>query len=191
MTAILTIEEQREGLLQEAKKKKWTAQRLYASTVRFKKWRSNYSSSRTRTLVKVIPYVGTKTVLFHFESKGLTVRATHQIFIAFHEIEVLDTPKAGYIEIEFRNEKYWMEKPDMYKTPIRVRCSCSDFFFSFGLWNFQEGALFGGRPRPYRRKTKTFPPRNPKHIPGVCKHLFNALLWLQTNNYTSQKRKLK
>jgi hypothetical protein len=72
------------------------------------------------------------------------------------------------------------------KTEIRVKCTCSDFFYTFAWYNADHKVLIGRRPPKYKRylgltskeKEDIVPVRNPRRLPGVCKHilLFLALL---------------
>ena len=68
-------------------------------------------------------------------------------------------------------------------TEIAVRCTCSDFFFTWAWYNADHKCLIGLRPPTYKRlytddrgRFRTL--RNPHRIPGMCKHLllFLALL---------------
>jgi len=179
---------QRREPVHEAREK-WTLKKLFKETIRFSKNRRRYSSSGRTRLVKVIPYVGTKTAVIHLESFGVTSKAIHQIFISFHGLHITERVMgAGYFRVQYGGDDYWIRKPDISKDLVRVRCSCKDFFFTFALWNFRKNALFGVKPRSYTRKTTTRPPRNPKKIPGLCKHLVNASLWLRRKGYVIGQR---
>ena len=66
------------------------------------------------------------------------------------------------------------EKPSYSKTPVRVSCSCAAYYFYFAKWNVDNGAHARGRMRQYvhvinpKRKVAAL---NPRHLPGICKHL--------------------
>lgn len=51
--------------------------------------------------------------------------------------------------------------------PVRVRCSCKDYYFTWWWWNNQNKSHSGPRLPKYVRKTDTYPERNPLHIPGL------------------------
>ena len=68
---------------------------------------------------------------------------------------------------------YGLSKPSEIDTPVRVSCSCPDFYFTFSEWNYEENSLYGRRRKKYTRKTFDRPERNIYHIPGLCKHLVN------------------
>lgn len=62
------------------------------------------------------------------------------------------------------------------KTKVRVRCSCSDYYYTFGFYNFENKVHIGQKPPKYYKVTRKesdslVPKRNPKRIPGACKHL--------------------
>lgn len=62
--------------------------------------------------------------------------------------------------------------------------NCADEFFTFAWWKSQAGCLYGPRPRPYQRKTTTYPQRNPQHLIGCCKHVYNAWEVLRNSGLT-------
>lgn len=54
--------------------------------------------------------------------------------------------------------------------PVKVRCDCPDYQFSFWQANEKHDCHFGkGFPRV--KVSGVRDPRNPKQIPGLCKHL--------------------
>jgi hypothetical protein len=71
-------------------------------------------------------------------------------------------------------DKSYISHIDYKKTEVKVRCDCPDFRWRFAWYNDQKEALYGLRPPPYRRKTNR-PPVNPRHLPGMCKHLMNVV----------------
>ena len=94
----------------------------------------------------------------------------------------------GCIEVTYKGHTYYIEKPSLSKTTIRVRCSCKDFYFSFALWDYMQRAIVGPKPKKYTRKTPSPEQggrayRNPRKIPGLCKHIFNALRYLKSKGW--------
>lgn len=126
-----------------------------------------------------------KSVLFQFTNQGLTVQALHQINLMFSGVRVETEPQPldDFIKIVWRGAEYWVEKPNMLTTPIVIRCSCPDFYFTFAYWDWAARAIFGPKPKPYKRKTATRPSRNPGHHPGGCKHINNTLALMQTQGW--------
>jgi len=88
---------------------------------------------------------------------------------------------ATHFKINYQNKIYWIKKFDMKTQPVLIRCSCSDYYFCFSWANFINGIQFGGRAKPYIRKTKTYPPRNPQNIMGLCKHTSQMAQMLQSS----------
>lgn len=170
----------------------WTIRQLWNSTAKVKQWRKfNYSNSKSRRVVKVVPYVGTKMCLFQFEHYGITQNAQHAINLMFTGLEVTQEkrPTDFFLVVPFKGREYYVEKPDLGLHPCMIRCSCADFYFTFSYWNWRQGTAFGPKPRRYVRKTRTYPPRNPGHHPGFCKHVYNSLLLMQTMGWTNLKHK--
>jgi hypothetical protein len=67
-----------------------------------------------------------------------------------------------------------LEKPSLSKTKVFTRCSCPMYYFYLAYSNKIHKCLAGRAMKPYVRKTKTYPPKNPNNIPSVCKHLIFA-----------------
>lgn len=86
-----------------------------------------------------------------------------------------------HFRIQYQGKFYWIKKFDMKKQSVLIRCSCSDYYHTFSYYNFTGGIQFGGRFKPYRRKTLTRPPRNPNRVLGLCKHLAQFASMLQNN----------
>lgn len=163
----------------------WTAASLWTSTRKVSPSRSSYASSKSRQVTNVIPYVAQKSMLVQMEHQGMTESALHQVNMMFSGLDIRSTNPGSvlYNRVVYRGQEYWIEKPDMGKTPLVVRCSCHDFYFTFAYWNWMSKAIFGPKPRPYRPKSHR-PSRNPGHYPGMCKHLVNSLLLMQTMRWT-------
>lgn len=169
----------------------WTARQLFASTVQVSDTRKNYSSSANQKFRKLVPYVMTNSALFQFVHRGLTTKTEHAVNLMFFQLDVTKEiqSKDKYIKtLNKGGNVVYVEKPDVKKTPIRVRCSCVDFYFTFAYWDWKNDALFGPKPRPYKRKTTNRKPRNPGKYPGFCKHIYNSIVWMQNSGYTQAKR---
>lgn len=65
-----------------------------------------------------------------------------------------------------------------------VELNCKDFFFTASWYNSKSGCLYGPPPRPYQRKTTTYPERNKLHAPIICKHIYNAWAILRNSGLT-------
>ena len=102
-----------------------------------------------------IPFIGTKSIRY----LGVVTSQTREnerypLEITFYDVDVEDN-----------------EKPNTDRNPVRVRCNCPAYYFYFSHYNWREKAHVGTKPKQYKRKTSHIPERNPRHLPGVCKHL--------------------
>lgn len=163
----------------------WTIKKLYDSGVRVSPSRKFAPSSGSRVVRAVIPYPKFNSVLFQLEHNGVTVQAQHAVNLWFSGIDIVTEQRDPriYLVVPYQGNRYFVRKPDFYENPVRVRCSCPDFYFTFAYWDFLAGAIFGSKPRTYTRKTTNRAPRNPGHYPGFCKHVTNSVLLFQTNGW--------
>lgn len=123
----------------------------------------------------ITPFVGVKTLSFRADVQGVAEARKYKVIILFEGVEFSKTRDREHtVKIQVTENLFAFMKPIKKSFPARVRCSCQDFFFTFGIWDFNEGALVGVKPRPYVRKTTTFPERNPSHSPGMCKHIIGV-----------------
>lgn len=169
---------------------KYTALQLLASSGKLAQWRTtSYSSSESQTDIEVIPMRGMKTVVYKSRHLASNRRKWYDVFISFGEVKFGDSIEDSrtWIEIEYKGETYYFEKPDINKNPVKVRCGCPDYEFRFSFPNYREKVLYGGTYKHYTRKTP--PPEqggrphvNPENHAGMCKHLFNMFQRLQTLN---------
>lgn len=140
----------------------------------------NYPAVKKFELELVLPYVGTKSVLVKLKAWGITEHNIHNVTLLFNDCEIFEGehPELSlwkYFKIEYKNKIYYVKKFNRNRNPLTSRCSCSSYFYEFAYYNFKNGnCLYGPPPRPYKRKTKTRPRKNPRGIPGICKHLFWA-----------------
>jgi hypothetical protein len=199
-----------------------TLEGLWLSATKLSPWRRNYSQSPKRQINNIVPFVGTKTVLFTASFWGLTSKSVHLTNILFMNCEIIEEKKAEpapvqtqeptviedetqvkpppkpygavvnaepeynsttHFKVTYNGVNYWVKKIDMKKQPVLIRCSCEDYFFCWGYYNYMAGLQFGGRQRPYVRKTKHYPPKNLKGVLGLCKHQAQMGQMLQTSGY--------
>jgi hypothetical protein len=85
-------------------------------------------------------------------------------------------------ELEYKGEKFYFELPTL-QNECTVRCSCKDFYFTWMWPDKTHKVLFGNLGKPYVRKTTTRPPRNPDHIAGMCKHIYQSQSYLRVEGY--------
>lgn len=146
---------------------------LGKTTANFAGWRQNPNLTGNAALSKVITSQGTKVLTFGFTIKGSKADQHYNTWLSYLQVKMhpADSSESGHFLIHTKHGSFAVEQFDWIKQPVKVRCSCRDFYFRFAAWNHQKGALFGRIPPKYVRKTTTRPEVNPKHIPGICKHI--------------------
>lgn len=137
----------------------------------------------------ILPFVGTKSVLVKLRAWGLTEKNIHAVTLLFNDCEILEGEQnvslLQYFKITYKGKTYYIKKFDRLKNPLTSRCTCSSYFYDFAWYNAKNGhCLYGPVPRPYKRKTKTRPPRNPRGLPGICKHVYHAWDYLKREGLT-------
>jgi len=172
---------------------KWTIRSLYQSGLRLSPTRANVAKSPAIRVDTIIPFAGVNSALFQLTLKGITQVSSngypvnHKVNLLFSGLNVTNEEIKGYIKVTDNTGTYFIEPPTANNTEVRVRCSCHDFYFTWGIWNFLQGAIFGNKPRPYVRKTPSPPQgrpfRNPMHYSGGCKHVWNAVNYLKQNGF--------
>lgn len=178
--------------------KGWNAVELFNSGTQVSKGRAKPKPSGLRTLKNLVPYVGTKSVLFQFLHVGVTLpHMNYQVDLMFSDVEFehdqAKTNLSEWVEIVYKDQHVFMKKIDLRKNRLKIRCACPDFYFTFAYWDFKKGALFGSQPKRYVRKTiwnpaapvgqRGHPPRNPGEHAGMCKHVANSIELAQQNNW--------
>ena len=138
---------------------------LADSTKKLASWRvGGYGQNSNWRLTNVLPFVGTKTLLFQGDCRGETESPnTHVVNIQFSGLEYSDTPteKDDFKKIDYKGEDYYVRKPDLH-TNCTIRCSCSDFTYRWSYADWLKRVLFGSKPKKYIRRVgaKPRPPVN-------------------------------
>lgn len=146
----------------------------------------NFTSGQNRGEKVIVPFIGTKSVLVSLRAWGVTQASLHKITLLFHDVDIRtdDPHSTDYFQIQYEDKMYWIHKFDKLRNPLTSRCSCADEFYTFSLWKYNAGCLYGPKPRAYRRKTTHYPERNPQHLVGCCKHVYNAWEILRNSGLT-------
>lgn len=132
-----------------------------------------------------IPSLGVLAIQARYNALTDEGKANYQSTIMFHDIDFADKKDNDHpTSMKVGKQIVWVSRPTV-DTDVQVRCTCKDFYFTWWAWVAKQDS-FAGKPFPkYRRKTKTYPERNPGHIPGLCKHL------LRLAKYLKDKRVIK
>lgn len=117
------------------------------------------------------------------KSRTHTTQKHYETIIVFSGVSFFNEGGHGRQEIQAADgSTYFIDPIRPYKSNVKVRCSCLDFYFRFSVWDQRDKALTGDPPDPYQRKTDTYPPVNPQKLSGVCKHI------IKLTNYLKQER---
>ena len=126
----------------------------------------------------VIPFKGTKKVTYKATIVGES--DTYVCSIQFLGINFEDAPTQSATEDaqDSKGQAVFFEKPFAERTPVKLKCSCTDFRFRTEKPLHDKKSLIGNW-RKYIRKTPP-PPLgrpfvNPDNIPNFCKHV-NSLM---------------
>lgn len=114
-------------------------------------------------------------VVFKFVAHGS--RDDYEVLIEYPNVKRGNYPT----ELKVSNNKIKIKKLTR-RDPVKVRCSCSDYRFTWAFSNKMEGS-FTGEKFPVYVPTGTRPPRNPDNLPGLCKHLIGAFRVLKDIGY--------
>jgi len=130
--------------------------------------------------LKIIPYVGVKTILFKGVIKGSTGKTydTHVLFKRVNfvgdvdDVEDIDKDVVEFVAAD--GETYYIERINLAKHDLSCSCNCLDFKWTFARHNAKTKDLYGGAPAPYKPKTDR-PSRNLSDKPAMCKHLIKTV----------------
>jgi hypothetical protein len=78
--------------------------------------------------------------------------------------------------------KRYIRPVSLSSKEIKVRCDCHDFRWRFAYYDDQYKALYGATPPPYVPVSNRGPV-NPRHLPGLCKHLMAAIKQLHSYGF--------
>ena len=145
----------------------------------------------TGTEIKITPYKGTKSLLMRTIINSDSGKQ-YQTSIMFtrvkyvDDIEDVDDPNSIVEFMASDGEEYAIERIDLKKNDVKVRCECLDFRWRFADYNASKKALYGRKPPPYVPKGNR-PPVNPNHVPGVCKHLIKSFEIMMESGLTTME----
>jgi hypothetical protein len=131
--------------------------------------------------VNLIPSLQNKTLTA--KARTRTSDKFYETIIVFSGVQYFDEGGHGRQEIQVTDgSTYFIDPIRPYKSNVKVRCTCLDFYFRFSVWDQRDDALTGEPPEPYQRKTDSYPPVNPSKVSGLCKHI------IKLTNYLKQQR---
>lgn len=137
----------------------------------------------------VIPYFGTKSILFRGDCTSGSTKQHYPSVIAFYGIEFIDGEenwKRNMLKFENPGTKEVVvcNQVDYRRSPVRIYCACADYYYTFAYPNFNKNCYFGRKPKPYKKVANSgYPRRNRDNIPGLCKHALNMIDVLAKQGY--------
>ena len=145
-----------------------------------KKLRKNLNVAQNARGVKKTYNMRLKKLLYTCQFTGETELGTHVPQISFLDIGFVKKKDAAHpIPFKAPSGYLYLSQSISAKTKVQVRCNCSDYRFTWFMWNKEKGSHYGRGFPPYERVTDTRPERNPVHSPGICKHLMGLLTVLR------------
>lgn len=128
------------------------------------------------TSLELVPFVQMKTLMVKAVAHSGESNKEYDVKLLFKNVKYQDQPSDKNITFTAEDKKTYNIIPISLATnTVRVKCTCLDFYFRFTVWNHNKGALIGKPPKPYVRKTTTYPPVNPQKVPGICKHILKTV----------------
>ena len=129
--------------------------------------------------VNLLPSLQDKTLTAKARTRGKDKH--YETIIVFSGVQYFNEGGHGRQEIQAADgSTYFIDPIRPYKSNVKVRCTCLDFYFRFSVWDQRDDALTGDPPEPYRRKTDSYPPVNPSKVSGLCKHIIGLMKYLKT-----------
>lgn len=140
--------------------------------------RENLSKKVQVQEVNLIPSLPNKTLTA--KSRTRSTNGFYETVIEFSGVSFFNEGGHGRQEIQAADgTSYFIDPIRPYKSNVKVRCGCLDFYFRFAAWDQRDKALTGPPPEPYRRRTDTYPPVNPQKLSGLCKHIMSLVAELK------------
>lgn len=150
-----------------------TINKLIVNTRKFAKKEERFRAQAAVNIrmEKISAWPGTKTILFHAVTFSETRH--YDTYMFFSDVDFVDKPHPDFPHaVDVGGETYWFEDIYPKHNKVQVRCSCRDFHWTFEWYLNKIKALYQRVGGAGSFKTKGVgPPRNPKAIPGICKHL--------------------
>ena len=117
--------------------------------------------------IMIVPFVGFRTLFIR--GTATNEEREYRPMVLVKGIGYHDDRQSGDIQIRASDgQDYWLEQPTMDDSEILLRCNCNDFNFRFTHYNFLDKSLYGRNRKKYYGHLWE---ANPRHLPGLCKHL--------------------
>lgn len=117
--------------------------------------------------IRWMPFVGMKTLFVKAEARN---EDRH-----YNPIILFKNVNYGGTGVKLRASDgldYQFGRLSLESTDVLLRCNCNDFKWRFNYYNWVDKSLYGTKRSKY--ESLGGPPANPKHLPGMCKHLMKT-----------------
>lgn len=119
-------------------------------------------------------------ILYKVPVESFTDQRVFNTNILVKPVQFLDLTEEEYRKKEYANVKMMREfgvphyfiQHTMYST-VQISCDCENYIYTYAYSNAAVGSHYG--PLPQFTVKGTGRPKNPQHIPGMCKHTMNAI----------------
>jgi hypothetical protein len=139
-------------------------------------------------VTKLVPVPFTKSLIIQAQFDPLTqpkkkflwMGGKHTAVIVFYGVDFQDKVDKEHphkVKVSVFSSKA-MRLLSMKLNDVKIRCDCKDFYFTWWYYTNKYNSLSGAPFKKYKRKTDYYPERNPKHVPGMCKHLITLIKYL-------------
>jgi len=109
-----------------------------------------------------------KTLLFRAVAIG--AKRQYEVEIFFDDISFAEKKDADHQLLTYiKSIPFFATMPSIHKTPVKVKCSCDDYKYTWANANNAKDAHYGSVDKFV--VTGRGKPRNAKHQIGLCKHL--------------------
>jgi hypothetical protein len=139
---------------------------------------NNVDQSARVRLNDIVLQKGVRTETFYLEVGSSSKGSSYGVMIMFKGID--DHQGLSEEEIAMGLKP----KPSLSKNDIAVRCNCPSYRFRFDYANRGAKAATGAKFPAYHKLTNRAP-NNPDNIPGVCKHIMEAMDYLISNGFVN------
>ena len=114
-------------------------------------------------------------------ANATTKDGDYTVKMLFEGVEFFAQQQPGAVSVNDANELFFMPI-SKNMAQVKVTCECLDFYWRFAFYNFNNKALLGQKPKPYTKVPgSNRGPVNPTRTPGICKHLYALVEYLQQN----------
>lgn len=148
-----------------------TFTQLYNATIKAfpkTKYRQNDIYSIKVRNVKFVPYQGLNTLFISSLTENIEKNTEYKTIALIKNINYhkLNNPIKIFDEY---GKTILLEKPQIKKNDVLIRCNCKDFMWRFNFYNSKDNSLYGRTRKKYESKSSLSV--NPSKSIGVCKHL--------------------